>query len=714
MASKNAAGATLASVSYAYDTFDNMTGITRGDGMSYTLAYDHFRNLASIGILNREKPLIQYTYKNGSGRLKQMTYANGHTMKAIYNSIGQMVAEKWFATKEQAETTSATPFAYYRYTYDGSGNIVRSLDIPAKKEYTYEYEESRIIRSTEADVTLSGDMVIARTIACSVRYSYDTEDKLARKVITFADGSSRTIYYETKDNATIVKFPAGGRTVTSHSKIDSFGRKLFDELQLGTDFISRQFVYHAGKVTDTHKSKAKVKSSATTQLVSQIILSDGTALSYGYDDEERIISVTETTASGDTSVTKTTTYTYDALGQLLTEKVNGVVVNSMEYDCYGNITKKNGVVYHYGDTAWKDLLTAYDGQNISYDDQGNPTTYRGHTLTWEKGRQLKSFGDSNYTSTYTYNANGIRTSKTVDGVLHTYTLDGTKILRETWAGNTLVPLYDNEDTICGILYNGIPYYFLRNLQGDVIAILDENAQKVATYSYDAWGAIQEIKVYGEKETTKEAHLEVANANPFRYRGYYYDGENILYYLQSRYYDPAMGRFINADTTQAIDSTENHVSTNVFQYCENAVVSNKDTTGKWLWNVICGIAGASLFGGIAYFICDLFSLDTDLKAGVTAGFATVGAILGATFGPKLLANAFNKIKPWLKEMRRKTKRIKYNPRNPENLGGIVLFGVIKIMLHLPHLRNPYNPHKFLHLQIELGPIKIRIPLGRRVK
>ena len=70
-------------------------------------------------------------------------------------------------------------------------------------------------------------------------------------------------------------------------------------------------------------------------------------------------------------------------------------------------------------------------------------------------------------SCYTYNANGIRTSKTVNGVKHEYTLDGTKILRETWGNNTLIPLYDNEDGVCGIVYNGTPYYFLKNLQGEL-------------------------------------------------------------------------------------------------------------------------------------------------------------------------------------------------------------------------------------------------------
>ena len=237
-------------------------------------------------------------------------------------------------------------------------------------------------------------------IVNTVKYYYDTEGKMTKKVITPASGSAQTTYYETNDDKTIVKFSAGGRTVTSHSKTDSFGRKVFDELQLGTDFVSRQFVYHAGKVTAAHKEKAKVKSSATTQLVSQIILSNGTTLSYGYDAEERITSVVETYTVDDTPVTNTTLYTYDALGQLLTETVNGEVVNSMEYDNYGNITKKNGKVYAYGDAKWKDLLTGFDGKTIEYDAQGNPVKYLGHTLTWEKGRQLKKFDIIEYT----YNA----------------------------------------------------------------------------------------------------------------------------------------------------------------------------------------------------------------------------------------------------------------------------------------------------------------------
>lgn len=564
--SKKADGTELAHVSYAYDTFDNMTEIVRGDGMKYALAYNAFHNLESIGIEGKSEKLIQYTYKNGNGRLKQMTYANGHTMKAVYNSIGQMVAEKWFETKAAAASSIATPIAHYKYVYDGDGNIVRSIDITSKKEYNYEYEEGKIVRATEADIELSGEIVTSKVIVNTVKYYYDTEGKMTKKVITPASGSAQTIYYETNDDKTIVKFSAGGRTVTSHSKSDSFGRKVFDELQLGTDFVSRQFVYHAGKVTAEHKTNAKVKSSATTQLVSQIILSNGTTLSYGYDAEERITSIVETYTVDDTPVTNTTLYTYDALGQLLTETVNGEVVNSMEYDNYGNITKKNGKAYTYGDATWKDLLTGFDGKTIEYDTQGNPVKYLGHTLTWEKGRQLKSFGGN----TYTYNANGIRTSKTVNGVLHTYTLDGTKILREAWSGNTLVPLYDNEDSVCGILYNSVPYYFIKNLQGDVIAIVDKDAQTVARYTYDAWG-VPEVKF-------DSSDCKIATINPFRYHGYFYDEETGLYYLLSRYYNPDLGRFINADSIEWLGTNERIIETNIFVYCKNDCVNLSDEVG----------------------------------------------------------------------------------------------------------------------------------------
>ncbi len=376
-----------------------------------------------------------------------------------------------------------------------------------------------------------------------------------------SDGLENLVYYQNPENeSTVVKFTAGDKDITSHSKTDSFGRKVFDELQLGTGFVSRQFSYHAGEVTEEHSDNEKLKSSATTRLVSQIVFSGGRSISYEYDTEERITRVID-------SVEGVTEYTYDAQGQLLSETNDGVAVNTMTYDAYGNILTKNGKAYTYGDSTWKDLLTSYDGQSIAYDAQGNPTSYLGHTLAWEKGRQLKSF-DSN---TYTYNANGVRTSKTVNGVQHTYTLEGSKILREVWGSNTLVPLYDNESSVCGIIYNDTPYYFFKNLQGDIISITDMDGDVIARYSYDAWGVCT--------ITQDSSTVGIASINPYRYRGYYFDGEIGLYYLQSRYYNPTIGRFINVDgliVWGMIDPTL--TSCNLFSYTHNDPINHTDYWG----------------------------------------------------------------------------------------------------------------------------------------
>ena len=463
------------------------------------------------------------------------------------------------------------------------GNIIRSIDIWAKKEYNYIYDESRLVRASENTITLNGEMVTGRTVVNTVRYKYNSDGQMTSKVITPVGGTPFTYYYSNSDNGTSVQFTVGGRTVTSHSKTDSFGRKTFDELQLGTGFVTRQFTYHAGQVTDEHRDNEKLKSTATTQLVSQIVLSDGRTLSYEYDAEERITKVVD-------SFEGITEYTYDALGQLLTEAVNGEVVNLMEYDNYGNILSKNGVAYSYCDCAWKDMLTAVGDDAIEYDAQGNPVKYFGHTLSWEKGRQLKSFDNI----TYTYNANGIRTSKTVNGVKHTYTLDGTNILRETWGSNTLIPLYDNEESVCGIVYNDTSYYFLKNLQGDIIAIANKNGDTVARYSYDAWG----------KCTITSDCCGIASINPYRYRGYYYDVETSLYYLQSRYYDANVERFISsdyADVTTCVTVLHSH---NLFCYACNSPVNETDANGNLAAKAIAKFVLWAVFGVFAQFISDV--------------------------------------------------------------------------------------------------------------
>ena len=576
-------GTDIATVDYTYDSFGELTSITRAKGdvdneMSYDLKYDAFHNLESIGVRGKDEKLVHYTYKNGNGRLKEITYANGDTMKATYNAQGQMVAEKWF----DAEGTLT---AHYRYAYDNEGNIVRSVDILSLKEYNYLYEDGRICRAAECKIMVDENgMVLDRTVLFTLRYIYDHEGTLIRKHVIPADNTCHEIFFyeEDSNDNSVLKVKLNEKVYTSHSKSDSFGRKEFDEIQTGFASIFRQFQYHAGQATEEHIENGMVKSAPTTNLVKQILLSDGRSISYEYDPEERITKVID-------SVEGTTEYTYDAQGQLTKEEVNLVTVNNMEYDGYGNIKIKNGKVYEY-DGTWKDMLISYDGQSITYDAQGNPLTYLGSTLTWEKGRQLKTFSNTEkrLNCSYTYNANGIRTSKTVNDVRHTYTLDGTKILRETWPGidenqveftNYLIPLYDNEENVSGILYNDVPYYFLKNLQGDIIAITNHYGKTIARYAYDAWGRCTVIA-----DPNDTVAVNIATVNPFRYRGYYYDADSNMYYLQSRYYDPILSRFVNADEPAIINCIDNEMGGNLYTYCVNGVINFADTNGMdaiWL-------------------------------------------------------------------------------------------------------------------------------------
>ena len=169
----------------------------------------------------------------------------------------------------------------------------------------------------------------------------------------------------------------------------------------------------------------------------------------------------------------------------------------------------------------------------------------------------------------------------MNGVKHVYTLDGTKILRETWDDNEIIPLYDNEDGVCGIQYNGEAFYFHKNLQGDVIEIVDKDAKTVARYTYDAWGACTIIQ--------DSSDCNIASINPYRYRSYYYDEETGMYYLQSRYYDPDVGRFINEDAIRFLGVGGTFAGYNLFTYCDNDPTDNSDELGWGPWTPMLTLA-----------------------------------------------------------------------------------------------------------------------------
>lgn len=160
------------------------------------------------------------------------------------------------------------------------------------------------------------------------------------------------------------------------------------------------------------------------------------------------------------------------------------------------------------------------------------------TFEWENGRILKDITTYDKAIQMSYDSNGMRTQKSVDGVKTNYYYDSSNnLFALTQGSDTLFFYYDNSGEVMSVSCNGTMYFYIKDLQGDITEIVDKDGKAAAEYSYNAWGNML---------TEDNGTLTVGKLNPFRYRGYVYDEETGLYYLQSRYYDPLTGRFLNAD------------------------------------------------------------------------------------------------------------------------------------------------------------------------
>ena len=192
-------------------------------------------------------------------------------------------------------------------------------------------------------------------------------------------------------------------------------------------------------------------------------------------------------------------------------------------------------------------------------------------FTWANGRQLTGIANGSHTVSYQYDSNSMRTKKTVDGVTTEYFLNGSTVLTQVTGDTQLDFFYDDLGNALGFIRNSTDkYYYIRNLQNDIVGILDSSGTQVVEYVYDTWGKLESV--------TGAMAATIGRENPLRYRGYYYDEETGFYYLQSRYYDPETGRFINADET--VLTGQGITSGNMYAYCGNNPVMRTDPSGRF--------------------------------------------------------------------------------------------------------------------------------------
>lgn len=527
-----------------------------------------------------------YNYVNDDtargGNLKSTAYANGDSVSYTYDRFDRLIRKSYNSGSYVAYTYNAEgslarlsygdstgELASYRFEYDSLGRLIRSAELDAdggtvqRTEHIYDcynrlsrqswtlggktYSESYVY-DDPSDTNKNGDGALTQMTTATgavIDYQYDTLRRLTRSKVALNGSTVYTTAYAFRDlDASRTTTQVQYRNVRSAN---------------GTLLEGKKYTYDAiGNITRISQSTSPFHA----------------LVDYEYDAQNQLTKETYYDGNGtaEGNITRTISYTYDTAGNILSEtKTVG--------------SKTTTKTFSYTDSNWKDLLTAVNGLSITYDASGNPETYytgsvdrRGNAevydMYWGNGRQLTDVetddGQTRSQISYGYDADGIRSWKVVDGEIHTYLTQGGKVMRETVGSTVMDFAYDESGRPFAMTYqraNDAPqtYYYVLNLQGDVVKLVTASGTEAASYAYDAWGNLL------------SASGSMAYTNPLRYRGYYYDAETRFYYLQSRYYDPVYHRFINADSYASTNAT-NATACNMFAYCYNNPVIYRDSNG----------------------------------------------------------------------------------------------------------------------------------------
>ena len=656
--------------------------------------------LASIKVNGTEK--TSYEYENN--RLTKLThngtrfrfgYGRGYlgsigyeTLNSLYNKRIEFNTLTRSATDDEKAVQYDTDVNGYveRYTYDKNGRLLGKKE---KKAGTSSY--ASVIENTYLEAEDGGlkpsvlEEIVDNKAGLKYTYTYDKNRKHATKVtvtntaggaqkyvknISY-DGYDRTIKedYGASAIGTEVNYPDGnnspeervetlkhimnGTLDTTSYTYDGLNRLTEKEMEasVGIRIYRQKYAYLTGK-SGTNETTGLVKSE---ELHEGFSTSADEKYEYTYDANGNVTEIKNVFDTG-----KNVSYEYDSLNRL-TKETNGAIGSEWRYtyDNGDNITKKEeynpatGALrsswdYGYGDTCWKDQLTSwgsYGTSSFAYDSSGNPTKYKGSTLTWEGKRPVKyAESDTKYTD-LSYDGNGMLTGIMQvqnyviwGGAVATnvyskeITRDGDRILSEkvTNIDGTLLTnevknikyCYD-ADGICGMFVDGSQYFFRRNIFGDVTEIYDKNGVKKAEYAYDAWGT---------------CHLMldtdgVGSLNPFRYRGYYMVSCIGLYYLTTRFYDYTTGRFLNADVPSICfdDGLTLPEGCNLYSYCHNNPISYVDPTGHFAISTLVVI----IMTTVGVIVGGVYAYDKAYNDGARDwelfGWTLLGAVIGGFIG-----------------------------------------------------------------------------------
>ena len=581
-----------------------------------------------------------------------MNYPSGQYVTYGYDRLDRLVQEVYYNSDGSVQ-------AEYQYIYNADGQLAKQQAIrngAVVESYHFEYDSlGRLIRSREEN----GSSNVQRT-----EHLYDTKNRLTTQSWTMGSKSFyENYYYRPSDGALNRVTEATGDTVSfgydALKRVSTVTTKNYANKVLLTQSNTYQnFETINGETrTSTRLSTYTVKGANNQTIVGN---------RYSYDANGNITKIEEANGSG---YRVTAQYTYDGLNQLTKEtrytysgtSTTAATTTVVDYsiDTAGNLrsvtttvngTQTDQISYTYGNTAWADKLTAVTvngtKKTISYADTLNPKSWYNGTsytnLTWTQGRRLSSITKGNQTYSYEYDMSGVRSAKVVNGERHEYVTQNGRVVRDyvTYAGtDTFVRctdfFYDEagrpfamRSYFDATLTGANTFHYVLNAQGDVMQLIYQGGTVYAEYSYDTWGNVTSIK------GSSTGDMYYANLNPLRYRGYYYDTETGFYYLQSRYYDPAVKRFLNADSYAS--TGQGFTGYNMFAYCGNNPNVRFDPNGTgWL--------GALISGGIS-FVSTLVTGGSFEEACENALVSGIAGAVGGNWG-RIIVSGYNMISTW---------------------------------------------------------------------
>ncbi len=539
-------------------------------------------------------------------------YTESGGVKSVYLKQGYLDTDENRLVVDESLTVDETNLYQKNYNVNGEPETLTYLDGDTEKTVNYTCDSFHNITKAE---TKSGEEIIA-----TETYSYSALNELSYKSYSGAVSQNYSYTFNHIYPYDLLSVSFNILHIFKPHK-DIYGRYTGREITFiglpeTENLASEQITYR--KVGDHATNMPATVWFGSNKQIKDII-------KYRYDKCGNISEILE---NGHTSAR----YEYDKLNRLIREDnkpLNRTTVYT--YDQNGNITERCEYAY-----TWKtgeelsnlkcthasydyegDRLISYNGENCAYNNLGNPTEYRGKEVEWQYGTRLTKLG----ATTFAYDGLGRRIRK--NGLQFLYDSENNLI----YQSKGLEFIYDTTG-VAGLKYNDSVYFYRKDAQGNIIAILDSTGTVVVKYNYDAWGRHNITDADGESIMDAE---HIGYLNPFRYRSYYYDVETRLYYLQTRYYDPEVGRFISQDD---VDYAEPEVinGINLYAYCGNNPVMNVDPTGTSFLLFIFGVllAGAIIGGAVA---------GTEAaKNGATVWEVVGQVLLGAAFGVAIAGGA----------------------------------------------------------------------------